>query len=56
VYYYTEADKIYLNSDSSFMFSDMKSLENLDLSGWDTSSVTNMGRMFSSITINSDLM
>jgi len=46
VYYWTEADKITLSKDSSFMFDRMSKLQTIDLSGFDTSEVTDMGRMF----------
>ena len=52
VYYYTEPEKVYLNTDSSKMFYSgygsekiQKFLE-LDLSNFDTSKVTDMGSMF----------
>jgi surface protein len=45
---YTEADKIYLNPDSSYMFYRLDGLIYPDLSNWNTSSVTNMSSMFSS--------
>ena len=47
IHYYTEADKIYLNEDSSSMFYNMSNLQNIEMDGWDTSNVTNMGSMFS---------
>lgn len=46
IYYYTEADKIRLNSDSSYLFSGLSSLTSLDLSNFDSSNVTNMNGMF----------
>ncbi len=46
IYYYTMADKIYLNEDSSNMFYYFFWLQELDLSSWDTSNVTNMRYMF----------
>ena len=46
IYYYTEADRIYMNPDSSYMFYNMKWLTELDISEWNTSRVTNMSRMF----------
>ena len=52
-YYYTEPEKIYLNTDSSNMFyreyskQKIKNILELDLSNFDTSKVTNMHRMFS---------
>ena len=45
-YYYTEPEKVYLNRYSNSMFSDMSSLTSLDLSNFDTSSVTDMSYMF----------
>ena len=50
IYYYTEAETIYMNPDSSHMFSYMQWLTWLDLSGWDTSNVTNMWYMFQGCT------
>ena len=47
VYYWTEADKITLSKDSSFMFDRMSKLQTIDLSGFDTSEAENMARMFS---------
>ena len=46
-YYYTELEKVYLNMDSSRMFSNMFELTSLDLSNFDTSKVVNMAGMFS---------
>ena len=46
IYYYTEATKIYLNEDSSYMFYNLAALETLDVSKFDTSNVTNMRYMF----------
>ena len=46
VYYWTEADKITLSKDSSFMFDRMSKLQTIDLSGFDTSEVEDMSRMF----------
>ena len=51
-YYYTEPEKVYLNEDSSSMFSyissfeDLAHVKDLDLSNFDTSKVTNMRYMF----------
>ena len=47
VYYWTEANKITLSKDSSFMFDRMPKLQTIDLSGFDTSEAENMARMFS---------
>lgn len=46
VYYWTEADKITLSKDSSFMFDRMSKLQTIDLSGFDTSDSEDMSRMF----------
>ena len=46
VYYWTEADKITLSRDSSFMFDRMSKLQTIDLSGFDTSEAEDMSRMF----------
>ena len=48
-YYYTELEKVYLNMDSSKMFSNMFELTSLDLSNFDTSKVVNMSGMFSNM-------
>ena len=45
-YYYTEPEKVYLNMNSSMMFSSMFRLTSLDLSNFDTSRVTDMNDMF----------
>ena len=51
-YYYTEPEKVYLNADSSRMFysiyyeQEIKKILEIDLSGFDTSKVTNMNSMF----------
>ena len=49
-YYYTEPEKVYLNTDSSEMFSadlfHKSDILDLDLSNFDTSNVTNMSSMF----------
>ena len=45
-YYYAETEKVYLNENSSGMFSDVSSLTTLDLSNFDTSKVTSMANMF----------
>ena len=46
VYYWTEADKITLSRDSSFMFDRMSKLQAIDLSGFDTGEAEDMSRMF----------
>ena len=51
-YYYSEPEKVYLNTDSSSMFrsapseQNLKNILELDLSNFDTSKVTDMGYMF----------
>ena len=51
-YYYTEPEKVYLNTDSSKMFSSrydeqkIKNILEIDLSSFDTSQVTSMDAMF----------
>ena len=47
IYYYTEAEYIYLDENSSDMFGKFKSLTSLDLSDFNTSRVANMTDMFS---------
>ena len=49
-YYYAEPEKVYLNTDSSKMFYDMRNFTILNLSNFDTSKVTNMQYMFSDMT------
>ena len=52
-YYYTEPEKVYLDTDSSRMFhsiyyeQEIKNILDIDLSNFNTSQVTNMGFMFS---------
>jgi len=46
IYIYSEADTIYMNSDSSYMFYYMYSLKNFDADGFDTSKVESMSYMF----------
>ena len=45
-YYYTEAEKIFLNDDSNAMFYNLVNLTSLDISSFDTSKVRGMGNMF----------
>ena len=45
--YYTEASFMYMSENSADMFSNCTNLSSLDLSGFDTSNVTNMSGMFS---------
>ena len=55
-YYYTEPEKVYLNTDSSRMFysgyseQKIKNILEIDLSGFDTSQVTKMNHMFSGMS------
>ena len=46
IYYYSEADTIFLNPDSSYLFSWLTKLESLDLSGFDSTNVTSMQEIF----------
>jgi len=50
IYYYCEKDNIFLNSNSSGMFSYFKNLINIDLEYFDTSRTTDMTRMFSGLS------
>ena len=45
-YYYTEAEKIFLNDDSNAMFHSLVNLASLDILSFDTSKVRGMGNMF----------
>ena len=55
-YYYTEPEKVYLDTDSSRMFNsiyyeqEIKNILEIDLSNFDTSKVTNMSSMFGSMS------
>ena len=54
-YYYAEPEKVYLNTDSSYMFSSVydeqiKNIVEVDLSSFDTSKVTDMSDMFNSMS------
>ena len=46
LYIYSNADKIYMNEDSSYMFAGLSGLDVLDLSFFDSSMVKNMSNMF----------
>ena len=46
IYYYSDSEKIYLNSDSFALFYGFHEAEHIDLSGFDTSRVKNMSYMF----------
>ena len=46
IYYYTNAEEIYLNANSSNMFQNLRILSDIEMSSWNTSNVTNMGSMF----------
>jgi len=48
LYFYTTADKIYLNPDSSQLFKDASNMIDLEIEKFDTSLVTNMSEMFNS--------
>ena len=47
IYYYSENEKILLNDNSYRLFQNLTALEEIDLSSFDTSNVTNMSGMFS---------
>lgn len=56
IYFYTESDKIMMNSHSEFMFSDLTALTDISgLSDWDTSKVTSMFGLFSGAKSLSDI-
>ena len=55
IYYYTEATKIYLNPNSSSLFSYMSAVTDIDIDDLDTSKVTNMSYMFSHCSALTDL-
>ena len=46
VYYYTNAKKIVLSGDITGLFAELYSLEDIDISNFDTSNVTNMSELF----------
>ena len=46
LYYYSEADTIFMNPDSSIMFNGFRNLTSMDLSGFDSTNVTNMELLF----------
>jgi len=46
IYWWSEADTVYMNSDSSYFFEDLTNLQSLDVTGLNTSRVTNMSYMF----------
>ena len=52
IYYHTEAETIYMNPDSSYMFNFMLWLTWLDLTNLDTSNVINMSYMFGTYDSN----
>ena len=45
-YYYTDSEKVYLNTYARWMFSDMRNLTTLNLSNFNTSKVKDMSAMF----------
>ena len=53
IFIYTEAETIYMNSNSKEMFHNLTGLELLDLSIFDSSKVTLMGEMFSGLNLSS---
>lgn len=50
-YYYSEAEKVELHSDSSNMFLDLVNLADIDLSGFNTRGVASMQSMFRNIAV-----
>ena len=46
IYWYSDADVIYLNSIAGYMFAHLSKIENIDLTNVDTSKTTSMGGMF----------
>jgi len=46
IYYYTDADEIFLNSDSSWMFHQLTEIKNIDMNKFNTAEVENMQGMF----------
>ena len=55
IYLYSNANKIYLNENSAYYFNRLRSVENIDLSKFDTSKSTNMRSMFQSLGVISTL-
>ncbi len=50
IYYYSENEKILLNDNSNRLFQNLTALEEIDLSSFDTSNVTDMSYMFNYCT------
>ena len=46
IYYYSEAGKLYVNADATYMFNRLYNVTRIDLINMDTSNTTNMGAMF----------
>ncbi len=46
IYYYTEADNIYMSANSSYMFYNLQRVTEFDIDTWNTTKVTNMAYMF----------
>ena len=46
IYYYTEADKIYFNPDSNYMFGSLRKLENIDIDNFNTIFIKSTNFMF----------
>ena len=51
IYWYTTAEDVFLNEDASYMFYNLKGLNDIDLSFY-TNNTTNMSFMFSGVVIN----
>ncbi len=47
IYYYTDAEEIYLNADATYMFNQFRALSSIEEAGeWNTSNVTSIRRIF----------
>ena len=55
IYYYSPADTIFLNPDSSYLFSWLTKLETIDFSGLNTSNVTSMEALFFQLNTITDI-
>ena len=51
IYYYSEANKLYLNSDASYMFYDLESVTSIDTSSFDTRKVTDMSNSLAVVKV-----
>lgn len=46
IYWWSEAENVYLNPDSSYLFSDLNNIESIELNSFDTSKATTFKAMF----------